>query len=161
MATLNFTQKAHSLKLPTHLHDRVHPYVRAHQKSEQQQAKSPENAPFARQIDFWCLAIAFAVAQGLPPDAAMTTAKFVDTRAVDFPQSLASLLGVLAVDVYGTEDERIEDPAAVIDLANQYAAAGSEPLLDLLDKSFPGLPMHKLLESLSDLADRTVGDVSD
>lgn len=154
---ISFTAKAHSLRLPAHLHERVHPYVRTHQKGEQRQTKSAETAPFARQIDFWALSVAYAVSKGLAPDASMATAKFVDTRAVDFPAWLGDLLCILAVDAFGHENDRVQDPGDIIDLANQYAAAGTEPLLGILDKSFPGLPLHVLLDKLSEQVVETCG----
>ena len=68
---ITFTAKAHSLTLPVHLHERVHPYVRTHQKGDQRQSRSLETAPFARQIDFWLLAVAYAISTDLRPDAAV------------------------------------------------------------------------------------------
>lgn len=55
--------------------------------------------------------------------------KFVDTRSVEMSDELCELLAVVALGTLDPDDEGIEDPSRIIEIANQYAAAGCEELL--------------------------------
>ena len=123
------TDRAHSLFLPKKRKDDIQRYVRQHQQGA---ASKPEAAPFGRQLDFWALAFATAVARGVPPLKAQPSQggyKFVDTRSVEMSDELCELLAVVALGALGPDHEGVEDPARIIRLANQYAAAGCEELL--------------------------------
>ncbi len=121
--------RTHSLFLPLKWKDDIPRYVRQHQKGA---ASNPEAAPFGRQLDFWALALATAVARGVPPLESRPSQgghKFADTRSVEMSDALCELLAVVALGALGANDEGVEDPARIIELANQYAAAGCEELL--------------------------------
>ena len=123
------TSRAHSLFLPRKWKDSIQRYVRQHQQGA---AGNPEAAPFERQLDFWALALASAVARGVSPVASKPSQgghKFADTRSVEMSNELCELLAVLALGALGPDDERVEDPARIIEVANRYAAAGCEDLL--------------------------------
>ena len=123
------TSRAHSLFLPTKWKDDIQRYVRQHQQGA---SSNPEAAPFGRQLDFWTLAFATAVARGVSPLGSRPNQgghKFVDTRQVEMSDELCELLAVVALGTMGPDDEGIEDPARIIEIANQYAAAGCEELL--------------------------------
>lgn len=123
------TSRAHSLFLPRKWKDDIQRYVRQHQQGA---AGNPEAAPFRRQLDFWVLALSTAIARGVTPLASAPSQggqKFVDTRQVEMSDELCELLAVVALGTLGPEDEGIEDPARIIELANQYAAAGCEELI--------------------------------
>ena len=123
------TSRAHSLFLPGKWRDDIQRYVRQHQQGA---ASNPEAAPFGRQLDFWALAFATAIARGVPPLASTPSQgghKFIDTRSVEMSDALCELLAVVALGTLGPDDEGVEDPARIIELANQYAAAGCEELL--------------------------------
>ena len=123
------TNRTHSLFLPSRWKDDIRRYVRQHQKGA---ASNPEAAPFGRQLDFWALAFATAVARGVPPLESRPSQgghKFADTRSVEMSDELCELLAVLALGALDADDEGVADPARIIELANQYAAAGCEELL--------------------------------
>lgn len=123
------TSRAHSLFLPKKWKDDVQRYVRQHQQGA---GRNPESAPFARQLDFWSLALVVAIAQGLTPLASKPSQgghKFADTGSVDLSDELCDLLAVVALGVLGANNEAVEDPARIIEVANQYAAVGCEELL--------------------------------
>ena len=123
------TNQTHSLFLPKKWIDDIQRNVRQHQQGA---GRNPEAAPFRRQLDFWALAVATAVARDIPPLESRPSQgghKFADTRSVELSDELCELLAVAALGALGTDDEGVEDPARVIELANQYAAAGCEELL--------------------------------
>ena len=123
------TNRAHTLFLPEKWKDDIQRYVRQHQKGA---ASNPEAAPFGRQLDFWALALVTAVARGVPPRESRPSQggyKFVDTRSVEMSDELCELLAVVALGTLGADDEGVENPARIIELANQYAAVGCEELL--------------------------------
>lgn len=123
------TSRAYALRLPKRWRDEIQRYVRQHQRGA---ASNPEAAPFGRQLDFWAFAFATGVARGLPAGQSRSQQggeKFVDTRAVEMPDELCELLAVVALGALGPDDEDVGNPARIIDLANQYAAAGCEELL--------------------------------
>ena len=150
----SITSGAYVLRLPEAHQDAVHRVVQQHQAG----GAGPEQHPFARQLNFWALAIATAVARGLEPASeSVRLRKFVDTRAVDMPEKLCELLSVIALATLGPEHEDVDNPAAIIRLANRYAAAGCPDLLSRLTD--PGLrltPLEKALEFAAELRD-TVG----
>jgi hypothetical protein len=145
-----FNTSALPLRIPLELRDRVHRYVRQHQGS----ALVAEQAPFRRQLDFWTAAIAVACAKGLQPRPGSSTTwgeKFVDTRAVQIDPRVADLLVVLAAGEYGIADERLSDPAEVIELANRYAAAGAPTVLNWLeDPNLRQTQVEKVLAGLKE-----------
>lgn len=123
------TARAHSLVLPKKWKDDIQRYIRQHQQGA---SSNVEAVPFGRQLDFWTLAFTTAVARGIAPLESRPNQwgqKFVDTRQVEMSDELCELLAVVAFGALGPDDEGIEDPARIIELANQYAAAGCEELL--------------------------------
>ncbi len=123
------TSRAHSLFLPAKWKDDIQRYIRQHQQGA---SRDPEVAPFGRQLDFWTLAFATAVARGVAPlesPPSQWGRKFVDTQKVEMSDELCELLAVVALGTLGPNDQGVEDPARIIELANQYAGAGCEELL--------------------------------
>lgn len=123
------TNRAHSLFLPKRRRDDIQRYVRQHQKGA---AGDPEGAPFERQLDFWAFAVATAVARGVAPEESRPSQgghKFADTRSVELSDDLCELLAVVALGHLGADDEGVEDPARIVEIANRFAAAGCEELL--------------------------------
>lgn len=148
------TSGAYALRLPEAHQDAVHRVVQQHQTG----SARPEQHPFARQLNFWALAIATAVARGLEPASeSVRLRKFVDTRAVEMPERLCDLLSVIALATLGPEHEDVDNPAVIIRLANRYAAAGCPDLLNrLTDPDLRLTPLEKALEFAAELRD-TVG----
>ena len=146
------TTRAHSLFLPAKRKDDIQRYVRQHQKGA---AGNPEAAPFGRQLDFWALALASAIARGIPPAGSPPRQgghKFADTRSVELSEELCELLAVVALGALGTDDEGVEDPAQIIELANRYAAAGcDELLLRLRDPNLRLSTLDKAIEFAREL----------
>ena len=126
-ATL-LSNQAHTLRLPEDTKDDIERYVLQHQKG----GVSSERAPFRRQLDFWALAIASAVASGTSPldePSPKWGRKFADTRSVQMPDGICELLAVLALAIMGPEDDAIDDPAQIVELGNRLAGAGTPELL--------------------------------
>lgn len=148
------TSGAYALRLPEAHEDAVHRVVQQHQTG----SARPEQHPFARQLNFWALAIATAVARGLEPASeSVRLRKFVDTRAVEMPERLCDLLAVIALARLGPEHEDVDNPAAIIRLANRYAAAGCTDLVNrLTDPDLRLTPLEKALDFAAELR-HTVG----
>ena len=145
--TIFLCSQAHSLRLPSQSKDDIERYVSQHKKKG---STSPEVAPFRRQLDFWALAIATALAHGTPPlkePSLQWGTKFADTKSVEISDNLCELLAVIALAVLGPEHEGIDDPAQIIELGNQLAGAGSPELLkQLADPDLRTTPLDKVLE---------------
>ena len=149
------TSGAYTLRLPEVHQDAVHRVVQQGQAG----AARPEQHPFSLQLNFWALAIATAVARGLEPaPESARLRKFVDTRAVAMPERLCELLAVIALAKLGPEHEDVDNPAAIVRLANRYAAAGCADLVGrLTDPDLRLTPLEKALEFAAELR-RTVGE---
>ena len=145
------TSGAYALRLPEAHEDAVHRVVQQHQTG----GARPEQHPFARQLNFWALAITTAVARGLEPAGeSVQLRKFVDTRAVEMPEKLCELLCVIALATLGPEHEDVDNPAEIVKLANRYAAAGCPDLLRrLTDPDLRLTPLEKALEFAAELRD--------
>ena len=143
------TSGAYALRLPETHQDAVHRVVQQHQAG----AARPEQHPFARQLNFWALAIVTAVARGMEPASeSVRLRKFVDTRAVDMPEKLCELLSVIALATLGPKHDDVDDPAAIVKLGNRYAAAGCPDLIDrLTDPDLRLTPLEKALEFAAEL----------
>ena len=144
--TTFLSSQAHSLYLPDKQKDDIERYVLQHQKG----SVTPERAPFRRQLDFWALAIATAIANGVPPVEGRVSSwgrKFADTRSVQLSDGLCELLAVVAFNLLGPDHEGIDDPKQVIELANRLACAGSPELLKhLSDPDLRTTALDKALE---------------
>ena len=147
------TSRTHSLFLPAKWKEDIQRYVRQHRQGG---SSNPEAVPFGRQLDFWTLSFATAVARGVPPlesPPVQRGHKFVDTRSVEMSDELCELLAVVALGTLGPDDEGVEDPARIIELANQYAAAGCEELLrHLRDRDLRLSTLDKAINFATELA---------
>ncbi|MDE0701437.1 MAG: hypothetical protein OXH61_12055 [Acidimicrobiaceae bacterium] len=124
------TQKALTLRLPKRSTDDIQRLVQMHQST------SVERAPFRRQLDFWAFSIATALAEDLEPLEGPSNKwgdKFVDTRAVDMPESLCDILAVAAFHHLGSDHEGIDDPAQIIEVGNCLAGSGCPVVLEQLN----------------------------
>ena len=66
---------------------------------------------------------------------------------------LCELLAVLALGALGPDDPEVEDPARIIEIANQYAAAGCEELLRRLrDSNLRLTALDKAIKFATNLA---------
>ena len=143
--TTLLSSQAHTLRLPDKSKDDIERYVLQHQKG----SVTPERAPFRRQLDFWALAIATAIANGTPPldqPSSSWGRKFADTRSVQMPDGLCEMLAVIALATLGPEHEGIDEPGQIIELGNRLAGAGCPELLKQL--SDPDLRITTLDKAL-------------
>ena len=123
------TNHTHRLFLPEKWKDDIQRYVQRQQKGS---ARNPEVAPFERQLDFWALALVTAVARGVPRERSRPSDgghRFADTRSVEMSDELCELLAVITLGELGLEHDDVGDPGRIIEIGNQYAAAGCEELL--------------------------------
>ena len=119
----------------------------------------PEAKPFRRRIDLWGLGLGVALAKDLAPyDGDMR--KFVDTRAVEVSEELASLVFVAAVFRLGAENPELEMTSNVVSLCNQLAASGTFEIVNWIEKdSLTTTKMTSVLRHVSELR-RTVAEHS-
>lgn len=116
---------------------------------------SPEQAPFRRRLDLWALGLAIAVAEQLPPYEGKTR-KFVDTKAVDVPDQVASLIFVTAVAKLGQHSQDLNDTGNVVRLCNQYAASGTFRVIEWFEsRQMLATPLQTALDNTRDLRHRT------
>ena len=143
--------RAHALRVPRESKDDVERFVRQHQPG----SVSPENAPFRRQLDFWAFAIVTAVAKGIAPKEEKSSRwgkKFVDTKKVAMSVELCEMLGVIALTTLGPDHDDIDDPAAIVELANRFAGAGCPEVIRCLkDPDLRTTALDKVLEYAGDL----------
>ena len=149
--TTQLSSQAHTLRLPKKSKDDIERFVLQHQKGN----ISQEQAPFRRQLDFWAFAIVSAIARGMPPlkePSFKWGRKFTDTRSVQMPNGLCELLAVITLTTLGPEHEGIDDPSQIIELGNQFAAAGCPELLkQLRNPDLRTTVLDKVLEFASSL----------
>lgn len=139
------SQKPHQLRLPREHAEDVLRYVR-HQQSK----ASPERVPFRRQLDFWALSVAVALARGLEPFEGPSTKwgqRFLDTTDVEMSKDLCDLLAVAAFHHLDAEHEDIADPAQIVEVGNRLAAVGCPLVLKQLGNPDLRLtPLDKALD---------------
>lgn len=139
------SQKSHQLRFPRQHAEDVHRYVRQHQTKT-----TLERAPFRRQLDFWALSVAVALARGLEPREGPSTRwgqKFVDTTEVEMSKDLCDLLAVAAFHHLGAEHEHLADPAQIVEVGNRLAAVGCPLVLKQLGNPDLRLtPLDKALD---------------
>ena len=150
------TAQAHSLRLPTGIKERAERFVR-----QGSSGATPERLPFRRMLDFWAVAIGYAIAteQAIAPfSEAKSGKKFIDTRAVDLPDALCDFLAVIAFTELCPDHEDLDSPGAVIDVGNMYAAAGVDPLLRELENPAIKLStLERLLDFVAQAIPRASG----
>lgn len=144
--TTLLSSQAHSLYLPRDSKEEIERLVRQH-KSEH---TTPEHTPFQRQLNFWVLAIASAIALDLPPleeSPSKWGVRFIDTTKVRMPDEICALLAVISFAKLGPEHEGIDNPKQIVDLGNRLAGAGCPELLKAVnDPSLKLTPLDKALE---------------
>lgn len=147
------TQKTHTLRLPKRSTDDVQRLVQMHQST------SVERAPFRRQLNFWAFSIGVALANHLDPLEGPSSKwgnKFVDTRSVDMPDDICNILAVAAFHRLGFDDERIDDPAEIIEMGNRLAGAGCPKVLERLKSRDLRLnPLDNVLNFATELYNQT------
>lgn len=124
------------MRLPEKHKDRLERFVRQHQSSK----SDPESAPFRRQLDLWAFSIAIAVASGTPPAKEPSTVwgtKFADTKSVQLSEGLCGFLATIAYTHARLEGSEASNPAQIIEIANRYAAAGSDQVIGVLANAGP------------------------
>lgn len=159
-----------ALRLPTaYVGSKDNPVDRLIQTSQKDGERSnPLDNPLYRKVDVWMLAIGLAVMKRLAiPTSSEGLERFVDGTVLQNDPDRIALLEVLAVSeaAVSGEPEQAEqrvhqimrDPRLVIDIANRYAAAGIEEVLQMANPS-QGKPLWLLADGYYDLAVRAVGD---
>ncbi|MFE6173702.1 hypothetical protein [Streptomyces sp. NPDC056464] len=158
MPILTFTGSQHRLLLPDEIKERATPWI---QRQATNAYRTADQAPFRRMIDFWFMAIAWAVRHEAQPVEKATGGLFVnlgpnpnDVR--NFDEWRADLLVILAVRDFGSDSPDVANARKVIDLANRYAEAGAPLLLERLERS-----MDLSLPRLYQIADLLAGLVTE
>ena len=149
-ATLLCSQ-AHTLRLPKRCDDDVGRFVRQHQEG----SLGPEGAPFRRKLDLWAFSVVTAISRGVAPIQEKSLRwgrKFIDTKSVEMSDELCEMLAVIAMTTLGPDHDDIDDPAAIVELANRLAGAGCPLVIDCLrDPDLRTTPLDKMLEFASEL----------
>lgn len=159
MAVPSLRASQHNLKLPDDIKEKALRWV---QTQSAMAHRKPSDAPFRRLIDFWFAAIAWAVHTGLEPVGTATGGKFVSigpkSQDVNIEDWKCSLLTVVAVESFGHEDARAQEPAAIVDLANRYAEAGAPALVAKLEsvEELATPMLYRVTDLLTDEVERTL-----
>jgi hypothetical protein len=137
------------LELPEAVDDQVNRLVRQGVKDA-----DPADRPFARKVDVWALAIALAVADDLTPVDGIKGRRFADGSVLQRNPQIITLIELAAI-AKSQDPQIVAEPQQVIDIANSFAAAGVELVLDAAMQ--PGLPVWKVGETAFDHACDRVG----
>lgn len=134
MSTPSLRASQHTLKLPEDIKETALRWV---QRQSATAHRKPSDAPFRRLIDFWFASIAWAVHTDIQPVERASGGKFVSIgpkqEDVNIEEWRCELLFILAVEEFGQEDARAQNPTDVVDLANRYAEAGAPLLIERLE----------------------------
>lgn len=143
--------KAYPLRVPLKFKEDIRRCVRQHQPV----SATVERAPFRRQLDFWAFSLVAAICSRLTPLESPSSKwghKFADTKSVPPSDQLCDLLAVIAFAELGSNHERFDDPAQIIELGNQLAGAGAEVVIRRInDPDLRVVPLDKILEYATSL----------
>ena len=129
-----FKAKSHGLALPREDEEKINRFVAMHSA----ESKNAEGRPFRRQVDFWALSVAAALAWKLEPregSVGRWGKNFIYTSQGILDDDLCGLLAVVAVAKLGHDHPDVGDPKQIIDLANRLAGAGCPVVLQELSKT--------------------------
>jgi len=134
-----------------------------------QKGSTPLDNPLYRKVDLWMLAIGYAVATDLAvSDSSEGLERFVDGTVLQHDPDRIALLEMLAIshaidqtDDSDASEEKVRElmgsPRDIIDIANRYAAAGIEEVLNLADPA-KGKPLWLLTDKYYELCREAVGE---
>ncbi len=107
-------------------------------------------APFPRMVDMWFLALCLGAKQGNKEDlSGVKMHKFMDGTVLSSDPWRIDSLMLLAIGI--TDDtEIVAEPSKVINLANEYAAAGLPDVIDML-KDGDADAIYNLSDNLEDV----------
>lgn len=126
---INF--KSHSLLLPSQYYKQIVNLVRHASKTS-----DTLNYPFARQIDFWSMAVSVALSKDLAPlpeSELKDLRKFTETRSVPLPDEICELLAMATYNKFGADSEEARDPRQIIKLGNRLAAVGTQVIIGAIN----------------------------
>ena len=148
-----FRSSSIGLALPREDDDAINRFVAMHSGERE----SVERRPFARQVDFWAICITAALALRLDPREGRVShwgKTFIYTYQGILDDSLCSLLSIIAVAKLGHDHPEVDQPRAIIELANRLAGAGCPVLLKELSKTdLRTTPLDRALQFASSLQD--------
>lgn len=126
-----FTQL--ELRLPIAFQEEIRRYTRTQDTSATGRGSRVEESPFSRYVDFWITAIAVAVSNEANVQVPSTTETWRFEYGARLQGSTAwiDLLQLIAISHDG-DPLVLREPRRVIDIANSYAAAGTESLINML-----------------------------
>ncbi len=149
-----FKAGGHALVLPRENEDEINRFVAMHSGERD----NMERRPFRRQVDFWALCIAAALALKLDPREGPVSRwgkNFIYTSQGIMNDDLSSLLAVIAVANFGHDNPESTEVRRIVDLANRLAAAGCSVVLKKLsDNPLRTTPLDQMLELARSLQDR-------
>ena len=126
--------RGHGLVLPRSDEDQINRYVGMHSAER----GSVEQRPFGRQVDFWALSIAAALAMELEPREGPASGwgkVFIYTSQGILDNDLCALLAVIAVAKIGHDHPEVDEPRRIVDVANRLAGAGCPVVLNKLTEN--------------------------
>ena len=152
-----FLARGHSLMLPRDDEDAISRYVAMHSAERE----SAERRPFSRQVDFWALSVATALALNIEPrkgPAGRWGKTFIYTSQGIMDNDLCALLAVIAVAKLGHDDPEVSEPRRIVDLANRLAGAGCPVVLrELSETDLRTTPLDRALELATSLIEGVRG----
>lgn len=130
--------KQHKLHLPDEIRDIARDKWVSQQAAKAHQ--STDDAPFDRIVDFWFTSALYAAGQDLEPaekPSSKTSFISLGPNANDIkkiPAWWPALLLLIAVNRWGYDDARCQEPSELVKLANCYADVGSRILIRNLEE---------------------------
>jgi hypothetical protein len=129
MDTTFLTTNQYKLVLPQGIKDQATLYV---QKQAGESARAVEGAPFRRMVDFWIMAIVYAVSKRLQPshhDGEAFVSIGPTSKDVKLDSAIKELLVLVAVWHLRPTRDSVPSAGVVVDICNRLAGAGAPALL--------------------------------
>lgn len=111
---------------------------------------SKENAPFARQVDFWFFSLCYAFNKGLTPVKEKDTYNAVQAEILSRDPSRIGQIQLIALSVT-KNPETLKNPREMLDIAISLANAGIPNVLSILQDT-DSTPLWNLFSEVEELS---------
>ena len=135
------------LRVPTHRHQTMRELSRS-MGGDDPGNVTADRVPFDRMVDVWLLSAALGAARGVKVTTGtggVEVEKFVTGQVLQRDPDIVAFLMNLAVADSG-DPYIVSDPRKMIDIAEQYAAAGIDDLAEMSDAGESGPTINLLTE---------------
>jgi|SaaInlStandDraft_5_1057022.scaffolds.fasta_scaffold156656_1 hypothetical protein len=119
------------IRFPKRFKDKIEIYCKTNPTGGE--SLSPDYNPFSRQIDFWMLAVCLGYYSGQKIEDKQSY-RFITGEIFLKDPGTIELLEIFGISETG-DPYIINKPETIINLANQFAAAGIEQLINMIESS--------------------------